>query len=164
MRSEDGGATWSDHSPGAQLDCHCLAWHPEAPGRAYEAAGGGAAWSADGGATWQAADAGRDRHYTWALAVDPGDPDRWWISASTGPYAAHGRRRAQAVLYRWEAEGPWRPLTQQLDAMPYALVVRDGLLLAGFAEGGLWASDDAGASWRELELRGDPLSAVLAFA
>ncbi len=28
MRSEDGGATWSDHRPGAQLDCHSLAWHP----------------------------------------------------------------------------------------------------------------------------------------
>ncbi|MGH2995047.1 MAG: WD40/YVTN/BNR-like repeat-containing protein, partial [Gaiellaceae bacterium] len=164
MRSEDGGATWSDHRPGAQLDCHCLAWHPEAPGRAYEAAGGGAAWSTDGGATWRAVDAGRDRHYTWALSVDPDDPDRWWTSASTGPYAAHGRRRAEAVLYRWEAEGPWQPLTQPLDAMPYALAVRDGLLLAGFADGGLWASGDAGASWRELELRGDPLSAVLAFA
>jgi len=164
MRSEDGGTTWSDHRPGAQLDCHCLAWHPESPGRVYEAGGGGAAWSTDGGATWRAADAGRDRHYTWALAVDPDDPDRWWTSVSTGPYAAHGHRLAEAVLYRWEAEGPWQPLTQPLDAMPYTLAVRDGLLLAGFADGGLWASGDVGASWRELELRGDPLSAVLAFA
>src|SRR5919197_517626 len=45
MRSEDGGRTWSDHRPGAQRDVHALAWHPSAPGRAYEAGGGGAAFA-----------------------------------------------------------------------------------------------------------------------
>src|SRR5205823_13989071 len=29
----------------------------------------GAAWSDGGGDTWQAADIGRDRHYTWAVAL-----------------------------------------------------------------------------------------------
>jgi photosystem II stability/assembly factor-like uncharacterized protein len=168
MRSEDGGATWSDHRPGAQPDCHALAWHPSVSGRAYEAAGGGAAWSVDGGATWRPADAGRDRHYTWALAVDPGDPDRWWISASPGPFQAHGRRPAQALLYRWEGEGPWEPLAgglpQPLDAMPYALAVRDGSLYAGLADGRLYATPDGGESWRGLELRGDALAAILAVA
>src|SRR4051794_39577875 len=67
MRSTDGGATFADHRAGAQLDCHCLAWHPSVPGRAYETAGGGAAWSTDGGETWEPADAGRDRDYCWAL-------------------------------------------------------------------------------------------------
>jgi hypothetical protein len=168
MRSEDGGATWSDHRPGAQPDCHALAWHPIASGRAYEAAGGGAAWSDDGGASWRPADTGRDRHYTWALAVDPEDPDRWWISASPGPFQAHGRRSAEAVLYRWEGEGPWEPLVgglpQPLEAMPYALAVRDGALYAGLADGQVYASADRGESWRALELRGDPLPALLAFA
>ena len=42
MRSDDGGATWEDHRPGAQRDVHSLAWHPGVPGRAYEAGGGGA--------------------------------------------------------------------------------------------------------------------------
>jgi photosystem II stability/assembly factor-like uncharacterized protein len=164
MRSEDGGITWSDHRPGAQLDCHSLAWHPTSSGRAYEAAGGGAAWSADGGATWRAADAGRDRHYTWALAVDPEDAERWWISASPGPFHAHGRRPAQARVYRWEGDGPWTPLGEELDSMPYALAVRDGTLLAGFADGRLRSSPDGGDSWRELDLSGDPLPSVLAFA
>ena len=54
-------------------------------GRAYEAGGGGAAWSEDGGATWRPADEGRDRHYTWSVAVDPVDPELWFVSASTGP-------------------------------------------------------------------------------
>ncbi|MGH3023921.1 MAG: WD40/YVTN/BNR-like repeat-containing protein, partial [Gaiellaceae bacterium] len=82
MRTADGGETWADHRPGAQRDVHALAWHPTEPDRAYEAAGGGAAWSHDGGETWEPADEGRDRHYTWALAVDPADPDRWYVSAA----------------------------------------------------------------------------------
>ncbi|HEX2045752.1 MAG TPA: hypothetical protein VHF23_09010 [Gaiellaceae bacterium] len=168
MRSEDGGASWSDHRPGAQRDCHALAWHPASPGRAYEAGGGGAAWSDDGGSTWRAADAGRDRHYTWALAVDPEDPDRWWVSASPGPFQAHGRGSAEALVYRWEGTGPWQALAgglpAPLDAMPYALAVADGSLYAGLADGRLYASSDRGDSWRRLEVRGDPLPTVLALA
>src|SRR6266700_293273 len=89
MYSKDGGQTWSEHRPAAQRDVHALAWHPNVQGRAYEAGGGGAAWSHDGGWTWRAADAGRDRHYTWGLALDPEDPDCWYISASPGPRQAH---------------------------------------------------------------------------
>ena len=74
MRSTDGGRSWQDHRPGAQRDVHCLAWHPRVEGRAYEAGGGGAAFSEDGGDTWHPADEGRDRNYTWAVAVDPEDP------------------------------------------------------------------------------------------
>ena len=92
MRTDDGGATFSDHRPGAKLDAHQLAWHPLAPDRAYQAAGDGAAWTRDGGETWDAADTGRDRGYCWALAVDPGDPDRWYVSAASGP-----ERRTPAV-------------------------------------------------------------------
>ena len=168
MRSEDGGATWSDHRPGAQPDCHCLAWHPQVTGRAYEAGGGGAAWSADGGVTWQAADAGRDRHYTWALAVDPEDAETWFVSASTGPYAAHGRESANAVVYRWRGSGPWEPLAdglpQPLVEMPYALAFADGLLAAGLADGTIYASSDRGDSWRQVRLDGDRLPRITAFA
>src|SRR5947199_4426572 len=45
MRSTDRGASWADHRPGAERDVHSLAWHPRAPGRAYDAAGGGTSWS-----------------------------------------------------------------------------------------------------------------------
>jgi len=168
MLSEDGGETWKDHRPGAQPDCHALAWHPRVEGRAYEAAGGGAAWSRDGGETWQGADEGRDRHYTWALAVDPGDPDRWYLSASPGPMQAHGSESAEAHLYRWEGEGPWERLAgglpERFDSMPYALCAADGSLFAGLADGRLFRSDDGGDGWRELEIEGGPLGAVLALA
>jgi photosystem II stability/assembly factor-like uncharacterized protein len=168
MRSEDGGATWSDHRPGAQPDCHSLAWHPSALGRAYEAGGGGAAWSADAGETWEAADAGRDRHYTWAVAVDPDDPDCWFVSASTGPFAAHGRQPAEAVVYRWRGSGPWEPLDgglpQPLDEMPYALTFVDGVLAAGLANGTIYATRDRGDSWERVRLEGEAPKRILAFA
>jgi photosystem II stability/assembly factor-like uncharacterized protein len=166
MLSEDGGETWKDHRPGAQPDCHALAWHPEVEGRAYEAAGGGAAWSSDGGDTWRGADEGRDRHYTWALGVDPEDPERWYVSSSPGPMLAHGSRSAEAHLYRWQGEGPWERLTEglpdPLHSMPYALATADGALFAGLADGEIYRSDDRGESWRPLALEGDPLRRVLA--
>jgi photosystem II stability/assembly factor-like uncharacterized protein len=166
MRSTDGGETWQDHRPGAQPDVHSLAWHPSAEGRAYEAGGGGAAWSEDAGDTWHPADDGRDRHYTWSVAVDPDDPELWYVSASTGPFAAHGRRGdPQARIYRRE-NGSWQALAgglpDPLPAMPYALVATHGRLFAGLRNGELWESGDRGDTWRRCELQGDPLTRLVA--
>jgi photosystem II stability/assembly factor-like uncharacterized protein len=167
MRSTDAGETWQDHRPGAQPDVHSLTWHPQVEGRAYEAGGGGAAWSEDSGETWNPADEGRDRHYTWSVAVDPGDPELWYVSASTGPYAAHGRGNPQARIYRRDGNS-WRVLGGGLPdpfpAMPYALVATEGHLLAGLADGQLWESGDRGDTWRRAELRGDSLARLVALA
>jgi photosystem II stability/assembly factor-like uncharacterized protein len=145
---------------------HSLAWHPRVRGRAYEAGGGGAAFSEDAGETWQPADDGRDRHYTWAVAVDPEDPERWYVSASTGPFAAHGNRDPQARIYRRRAGEAWEALAgglpEPLTAMPYALVAGDGRLFAGFSDGQLWESADGGDSWRRSALDGDSLTAMRA--
>jgi photosystem II stability/assembly factor-like uncharacterized protein len=163
MRSTDGGRRWQDHRPGAQPDVHSLAGHPHAPGRAYEAGGGGAASSTDAGETWQHADDGLDRHYTWSVAVDS---DCWYISASTGPYAAHGRGDPQARIYRQRLGEPWQPLTgglpEPLPAMPYALLATDGRLFAGLADGQLWETRDQGESWSPLRLNGDAPQSLVA--
>jgi hypothetical protein len=166
MRSEDGGKTFEDHRPGAQRDVHCLAWHPTAPGRAYQAGGGGAAWSKDGGQTWQPADQGRDRNYTWALAVDPLDADTWFVSASPGAGQAHHSDHAQARIYRWRAGGPWQALSgglpDLLESMPYALAFGGDELFAGLSDGRIWSSPDRGDTWHQLELDGSPLPRVQA--
>jgi photosystem II stability/assembly factor-like uncharacterized protein len=167
MRSEDGGETWSDHRPGAQEDVHALAWHPTSPARAYEAGGGGAAWSHDGGRTWRAADEGRDRHYTWALAVDPDDPDCWCVSANPSARLAHyGERSAEAYLYRWRGGGPWEPLgdglPQPLDSFPYALAADAHSLFAGLGDGRIYRSEDRGDHWSQLPIHGDAPPCVLA--
>jgi photosystem II stability/assembly factor-like uncharacterized protein len=168
MRSSDGGESWQDHRPGAQPDVHSLAWHPRVPGRGYEAGGGGAAFSIDAGESWHPADEGRDRHYTWSVAVDPDDPGCWYVSASSGPFAAHGRGDPQARIYRRRDGEPWRPLSgglpEPLPAMPYALLATDDRLFAGLADGRLWQSRDRGDSWTALQLRGGALDALVALA
>jgi photosystem II stability/assembly factor-like uncharacterized protein len=168
MRSEDGGASWQDHRPGAQRDVHSLAWHPTETGRAYEAAGGGSAWSRDNGESWEAADEGRDRHYTWALTVDPADPDCWFVSAAPGPFEAHGSRPAQAALYRWRGGGPWEELDlglpRPLDTMPYALAATMDGLVAALRDGRLFVSQDQGDSWRQLEAEGLGKAVAMAVA
>jgi hypothetical protein len=159
MASEDGGATFADHAPGAKRDVHQLAWHPSASGYAYQAAGDGAAWTSDGGRIWRAADAGRDLHYCWALAVDPADPERWYVSAASGPGAAHRGTSARGRLYRWD--GAWQPLALPSESMPYALVARAGELLAGMSDGHVLRSGDRGETWDEL---GPPVGSISAMA
>jgi photosystem II stability/assembly factor-like uncharacterized protein len=148
MYTDDGGASFSDHPSGAKRDVHNLAWHPRADGRAYQAAGDGAAWSSDGGRTWEAADAGRDLRYCWALAVDPADPERWYVSAASGPGAAHAGEGARGRLYRWS--GSWTALPLPPGSMPYALLARDGGLLAGMSDGRILRSADGGEGWHEI--------------
>jgi photosystem II stability/assembly factor-like uncharacterized protein len=158
MRSDDGGESWEDHRPGAKRDVHCLAWHPTASGRAYETGGDGTAWSRDGGRTWEPVDDGRDRNYSWALGVDPDDPDTWFVSVSPGPFHAHSDGRdAEAYLYRWSGEGPWMAVAGPFFSMPYALRFADGALYAGFSDGGMLASDDGGESWSQVPLSGEEL-------
>jgi photosystem II stability/assembly factor-like uncharacterized protein len=168
MRSTDGGETWQDHRPGAQRDVHSLAWQPRVAARAYEAGGGGSAWSDDAGETWHPADEGRDRHYTWSVAADPEDAELWYVSASTGPYAAHGGGDPQARIYRRRAGEPWHALAgglpEPLPAMPYALVAADGRLFAGLADGQIWETGDRGDTWRACAFEGDPLTEIHALA
>jgi hypothetical protein len=160
MYSDDGGATFSDHRPGAKLDAHSLAWHSSVEGRAYQAAGDGAAWSRDGGRTWEAADAGRDLRYCWAVAVDDADPERWYVSAASGPRAAHGGDNAVGRLYRWHDS--WEALALPHDSMPYALATTDGELLAGMADGRIVGSSDRGERWAEIGDRVGSISAMAA--
>jgi hypothetical protein len=169
MRSTDGGATWEDRKPGSYHDSHVVLTHPVAPGRVYEAAGGGIAFSSDAGQSWQPADDGMDRHYGWGLAVDPADPDLWYVSASHSARYAHGRNgQAEAHLYRKRGDAPWELLT--LDQpnphpyMPYALLTlreQPNTLLTGMHNGRILRSDDAGDSWRTLDLE---LNEILALA
>jgi hypothetical protein len=161
MYSDDAGATFSDHRPGAKRDVHSLTWHPRLEGRVYQAAGDGAAWSRDGGLTWEAADAGRDLHYCWALTVDAGNPDYWYVSAASGPRAAHSGRDARGRLYRWSASA-WEPLVLPDDTMPYALTASDGELIVGMADGCIFHSGDRGQRWTDTGVQAAPILAMAA--
>src|SRR3712207_9560975 len=68
---------------------------------------------------------GLDRHYGWACAADPAQPNVWYISVSPGAMKAHSENNAQAAIFRWTDEG-WQRLAgglpEPLDYMPYALL------------------------------------------
>jgi len=126
-------------------------------------------WSKDGGKSWQRIDTGRDRNDTWGLAVDPDDPDCWFISACPGPREAHNPRgNAQAYIYRWRGSGPWQALDgglpQPLKSFPYALVSAAGQLFAGLNDGSIYVSRDLGDSWQALALTGESMPGILAMA
>jgi photosystem II stability/assembly factor-like uncharacterized protein len=168
MLTTDAGATWADHRPGARRDVHELDWHPTAPNRAYEAAGDGPAWSVDAGDSWRTDDGGLERRYTWALAVDPADPDRWYVSAATGPFRAHSRGPSDAAVYVRQGEDAWERLggglPEPLDSLPYALVADGDGIYAGLADGAIYASDNRGTSWQRLRIAGAAPSRVSAMA
>lgn len=170
MRTTDGGATWEDRKPGSYHDAHAVMTHPTAPDRVYEAAGGGVAMSTDRGATWREVDEGMDRHYVWGLAVDPQDPDLWYVSATHGARHAHGdRESAEAFIYRKRGDAPWEALEAGLEtplrSMPYALLIptaRPSELYAGMRDGSLFLSEDQGDSWHQLDVLLPSIQALVA--
>jgi photosystem II stability/assembly factor-like uncharacterized protein len=155
MRSTDGGKTWEDRKPGSYHDSHCIRTHPVDRTRIYEAAGGGVAISIDAGDTWTPVDEGMDRHYVWALAVDPDDPERWFVSAShSARYAHRDDESSEAMIYRKEGDQPWQPamsgLEQPMPEMPYVLLTIPGepaTIFAGTRQGSLFISTNRGDSW-----------------
>jgi photosystem II stability/assembly factor-like uncharacterized protein len=159
MRSRDAGASWLDHNPEAHSDAHKLLTHARAPQRLYEAAGQGIARSDDLGQSWRRLVDGLDRSYAWAEALDPADPDLWYVAVSRSPFAAHGAGDGQAGLFRTRGDGfvridNWGD-APQLRRMPYALATtpgKPGWLLVGLRGGVLLLTEDAGESWTQLSV------------
>jgi photosystem II stability/assembly factor-like uncharacterized protein len=159
MRSLDGGTSWLDHNPEAHSDAHQLLTHPLAPERVYEVAGQGVARSKDRGESWIRFEHGLDRRYAWAQALDPADPDLWYVAVSRAPSAAHGDGDGQARVWRscgdgWSAIDTWGD-TSELRRMPYALRTLTGQpnrLLVALRGGTLLITDDAGEHWTQLSL------------
>ena len=150
MRSLDAGLSWEDRKPGSQYDVHTLRTHPLAPGRVYEAAGGGYAQSLDGGDTWQGDDTGLNHRYLWGLAVDPADPETIVVSAASGPRQAHTPSIARSTIYRKTGGQTWGEVRAGLPASEGAVAYRlasnpaePGVFYAA-TNLGLYRSPDAG--------------------
>lgn len=159
VRSVDGGITWQDHRRGALRDCHSITFHASDGGWAYEGggSGAGAAISMDAGNTWRQPSIGLDRHYGWACAADPHQPEICYVSVSPSPFAAHGDQNAQAYIFRSTVEGTWEKLggglPQPLKHMPYALLTHPsepGGIYAGLSNGDIWYSSNRGDQWKQL--------------
>src|SRR5207248_5137546 len=89
-------------------------------------------------------------HSALAQAIDPADPDLWYVSVSRFAFAAHGNGDGQARLLRsrptgWADIGTWEK-SPELRRMPYAVITLSGQpnrLVAGSRGGSPLATDDA---------------------
>lgn len=166
VRSADGGRTWVGHRPGAVRDCHSITFHATNGDWVYEGGGTGAgvAYSRDGGNMWHQPKTGIDRHYGWAVAADPAQPEVWYVSASPKfarsqfvVPAAHVDGEANAYIFRSSGGAAWQKLggglPQPLNFMAYALLTdpaAPGHLYAGLSNGDVWHSIDHGDTWMQL--------------
>jgi photosystem II stability/assembly factor-like uncharacterized protein len=154
LRTRDGGKTFEDRHPDAVIDPHVVHAHPRATDRIYAIGGDGVSFSLDSGDSWARDTNGMDRFYTWGLAVDPGDPDLWFVSAAPGPDRAHGNGDSQGRMYRKRDGAAWEPLGAAQPDMPYALAAPEpGTLVAGLRSGEIRVSEDAGDNWRTLDAK-----------
>jgi photosystem II stability/assembly factor-like uncharacterized protein len=152
VRSADGGRTWSGHLRRASRDPHVVSFHPVDGSWAYEGGGTGAAISRDGGRKWQKVSAGLDRRYCWAVAADPGQPERWYVAAARGPRQAHGGGHAGAAILHAKGDR-WTIVADDLPAMPYLLSCpASNQVVAVLGNGEMRITRDAGDSWETLPL------------
>src|SRR5580698_1714773 len=158
VRTFDGGRTWRDRVRGGPHDTHTAVTHPLAPGRIYSAAGDGYFESNDAGGSWRSPEDGLKHLYLVGTAVDPADPDTVIVSATDGPGSAYSPRRAEAYVYRKTGLKPWE---QAMSGLPQAKGTtvsqlathagEPGVIYAANNQG-LFRSDDAGRSWKALDL------------
>ncbi|SFF84073.1 hypothetical protein SAMN04488063_0486 [Halopelagius inordinatus] len=156
VRTRDGGETWEDRVPSARRDNHSLATHPDAPGRAWAAAGDGYAETADGGETWDHPHDGLDHRYCWSVAVESADPTLVLLSSAQSARVAHNADRAESYLYRRRGDGAWERLDGR--GVPTGEGVLRAVLARGDSAGvfyalhnrGLYRTADGGDSWARL--------------
>ena len=132
--------------------------NPLAPGRIYSAAGDGYFESTDAGDSWRSPEDGLKHRYLVGIAVDPADPDAVIVSATDGPGSAYRPRSAEAYVYRKTGLKRWEQAMSGLPEPKGTTVTRfathagePGVIYAGNNRG-LFKSDDAGRSWKALDL------------
>ena len=158
VRTFDGGRTWRDRVRGGPYDTHTAATHPLAPGRIYSAAGDGYFESTDAGDSWRSPEDGLKHRYLVGVAVDPADPDTVIVSATDGPGSAYWPRWAEAYVYRktglkrWEQAMSGLPEAKGTTASRFATHAGEPGVIYAANNRGLFRSDDAGRSWKALDL------------
>jgi hypothetical protein len=96
--------------------------------------------------------------YLVGVAVDPADPDAVIVSATDGPWSAYWPRSAEAYVYRktglkrWEQAMSGLPESRGTTATRFATHAGEPGVIYAANNRGLFKSDDAGRSWKALDL------------
>jgi photosystem II stability/assembly factor-like uncharacterized protein len=158
VRTFDGGRTWRDRVRGGPYDTHTALTHPLAPGRIYSAAGDGYFESTDAADSWSSPEDGLKHRYLVGVAVDPADPDTVIVSATDDPGSAYSPRRAESYVYRktgvqrWEQSMSGLPEAKGTTVSRFATHAGEPGVIYAANNHGLFRSDDAGWSWKALDL------------
>jgi photosystem II stability/assembly factor-like uncharacterized protein len=158
VRTFDGGRTWRDRVRGGPYDTHTAVTHPLARGRIYSAAGDGYFESTDAGDSWRSPEDGLKHSYLVGVALDPADPDTVIVSATDGPGSAYWPRSAKAYVYRrtglkrWEQAMSGLPEAKGTTVSRFATHAGEPGVIYAANNRGLFRSDDAGRSWKALDL------------
>lgn len=159
LRSLDKGNTWEDRKPDSQYDCHNLTMTKQAPGRIYEAAGGGFAESRDHGETWSTFNDGLGTYtYLYGIAASTNNPDIMIASAAENARTAYMPSRAKTVLMRREKDQPWEKveagLPQPEGSSVFSLLAREEEPGVFYAVNnlGFYRSDNDGLTWEKVSL------------
>ncbi|HET7173717.1 MAG TPA: exo-alpha-sialidase [Nocardioidaceae bacterium] len=137
---------------------HKVAGHPAAPDRMYLQNHHGVYRSDDRGANWVSIAAGLPSDFGFPIVVDPHDPDTVYLF----PLVADGERIPPGGRPRvWRSRDRGESWTELSKGLPgdgfYSAVVRDAMcadgadptgVYFGSREGSVYASNDAGDSWR----------------
>jgi photosystem II stability/assembly factor-like uncharacterized protein len=136
-RSSDRGATWSSSSFGMTLFVRGLAVDPQTHSRVFAGSlGAGVFRTTDGGGSWQPV--GLSDRNIFKLAIDPTTPATVYAATSQGVAVSHDSGTT------WRDAGQRAPF---VDAMAVDPGDRNHVFI-GTAGGAVFASDDAGRSWR----------------
>jgi len=145
VRSRDGGGSWTP-TLDIDVDVHQVLVHPSRHGVVLVAAADGLGVSRDGGETWEFLTSGLHGTYLRAVAVAG---DTVLVTASTGPGGT------RAAVYRWPLDGAVRferctrglPEWFRGNIDTACLVASGAVAVFGTADGRVFQSLDAGATW-----------------
>jgi hypothetical protein len=96
--------------------------------------------------------------YLVGVAVDPADPDTVIVSGTDGPGSAYWPRWAKAYVYRRTGLKRWKqamsglPEAKGTTASRFATHAGEPGVIYSANNRGLFRSDDAGRSWKALDL------------
>ena len=157
LRGDSARRVWS---PAGRVlaghDISALSWDARAPERLFAGTASGALLRSDGGRAWQDAGAGLPDAKIWSIAPDPHAPAGALYAGLDGGHLYRSENGGAAWRelpgLRELPDAPlwWGPFGPAIFHSILPVAGQPGRIYAGLSVVGVLASDDGGASWRDV--------------